>query len=343
MALSEQVRALLRGLRPVPGSWRLVGLRWALLLLSGLPGMLLLRAMLSSGAGRISWLVEGSGRLDLARLLALLTEIGPLAGAAIVLSVILGLLGQQVLTPGAVAWLDRMRLGQRPRGVFSNVVAEGTPWLWTMFRIVLLAILLDLLGLGAIILIAEKIGVHGLLAGWSSVTLDVVLPRLRLLLTAAWIALVGAGAFWCRLVMVADGRRRIRSAFFIVLRAWRRAALAGPVTFIAVTWMLQVLLGAVIVLWRQHPAADSTQANLRVCGWALLLLLSAVVWHWLLRAALLTYTASDLFSIRTRPDRPWYLLRRLFRIPLPREEQHGPEGPVVIDSNLPGRQCEPQP
>ncbi|MDQ7005697.1 MAG: hypothetical protein Q9Q40_00540 [Acidobacteriota bacterium] len=334
MAVSGQRSALLRGLRPVRGSLRLIGLRWILLVLAGAPAMLVMRAALASGAGRSTWLTASSSRLDLPRLITLFMEIGPAAGAAIAITAALALLGQQVLTAGAIVWLDRVRLGERPHGAFHSVVAEGTPWLWTLLRVALLAVLLDLLGLGVITLAAGKIALHGLVAGWSSVTLDVRLPRLHALAMAGWIALVGAGAFWCRLVMVADGRRRVRSAFFVVLRAWRRAPLAGPLVFIASTWLLQAGLGAGLYAWRQHPSATAAAAMLRLVAWLVLLLLPAALWHWLLRSALLTYTAMALFDIRSTPDRPWYLLRRLLRRPLPEPGESAPEGPVVVDSNL---------
>ena len=153
------------------------------------------------------------------------------------------------------------------------------------------------------------------LAGWTGATLVIALPVVRTALLLAWAGVTGVCAMWCRVILVADGRRRVRRLWPVVPRLWWRSLLSGLVFH----WMLSiasVLSGAmVLAAWRQSTGAG----GLWFVVWQAVLLLQAFLWHWRLRACRLIWAANDLDDLRATPDEPWRLFHRLRRpAPLPR-------------------------
>ena len=124
--------------------------------------------------------------------------------------------------------------------------------------------------------------------------------------------LIGALAFWCRLVTVADGRRRVRRTLVVVLGVWRRHPLRGPLLFLGTQLVVGLGTAAPLGLWRQHPPATVLGAVIWFAIWLCGIGLSSVVWHWLLRAGLLLYAGRE--ELRTMPDQPLGLRQALARL-----------------------------
>jgi len=300
------------GLRLVPGSLRLILLRWALVLLAALPAALAALAAVAAGPARTPYITEVQGPLPVFHLLRLAREL-PLSVAALaLLGAGVALLGQQILGAGALSWLapGRERLTSIP-SVAGAVLREGTPWLWTMLRVVLLAAVLAAAGLAGLGWIHERLALCGEPAGWSGRTIFLLLPAARGATSLLWLSLVGAWAFWCRVLLIADSRRTVRSVGVLVLRVWWRHPLRAPLFYVGVVLAMLLASALTLLWWRQAPPVDLGGALLLGLSWLLLLLLKAVAWHWLLRAGRLLYAGPSLDDLRRRPDGPLGLGRLL--------------------------------
>jgi hypothetical protein len=130
----------------------------------------------------------------------------------------------------------------------------------------------------------------------------------RGLATICWLTLVGVFAWWCRVIVIADERRRVRRLWSVVPRLWLRRPVGALLAHFILA--LAALLGGAGVLfaWRQSPAG--------AVGWTLLWLVVlaglSLLWHWRLRAGRLLWSSPDLIDLRTVPDAPWRLPSRLF-------------------------------
>jgi hypothetical protein len=312
------------GLDLVRGSLALIALRAGLLVLAGLPALLVAIVGVAAGPARQPYFTEVQGRLPLFHLVRLVDELpGAVAGMA-VLAVLLALLGEQVLVAGGLTWLDPDETTREGAGPWRAVLGRGWSWLGPMLRVLLLAALFAGAGLAALHHLVESLIEHGEVAGWTAHTLMVLLPLLRVLLGVLWLSFVGAWAFWCRVLMVADGRRRARSAWALVARVLRRRPFSSIVLYVVVTLLSQLVGGVVLAIWRQGPPTRLAGALCWSASWLLVLLLQAFLWHWLLRAARLLYAQSRFDDLRQRPDAPlgvagW--LRRMVRRRGPRRTQ----------------------
>lgn len=304
MALSGAQRPVRAGLDLVRGSLALIVLRVGLLVLAGLPALLVAIVGIAAGPARQPYFTEVQGRLPLFHLLRLVDELPGAFGGMAVLAVLLAILGEQVLVAGGLTWLEpdgAIREGSCP---WRTVLGRGWRWLGPMLRVLLLAALFAGAGLAAIHRLVEALLEHGEVAGWTAHTLMVLLPLLRVLLGVLWLSFVGAWAFWCRVLMVADDRRRARSAWVLVARVLRRRPFSSILLYVLVTLLGQLVGGVVLAIWRQGPPTQLAGAVCWSGSWLLVLALQAFLWHWLLRAARLLYAQERFDDLRGRPDAP---------------------------------------
>lgn len=299
-------RPLIRGLDLVPGSRTLVALRAALVLLAALPTLAVAWVNLAGGPARQPYFTDVQGRLPLFHLLRLLDELGPTLAPLLALAALVALLGEQLLVAGGLDWLapGRQRDTSRRTAPLRAILAIGLSWLWPMIKVLLLALLLAGLGLKLLGWGAERLGDHAEVAGWSGYATQAVLPALRVLLSLLWLALVGAWAFWCRVLMVADGRRTARGALLLAGRLCLRRPLRAPLFHVGLTLLMQTVGALVLALWRQSPPASVSGALLWALSWLLVVVLQAFLWHWLLHAARLLYADGSFDDLRARPDGP---------------------------------------
>jgi len=306
-------RPLLGGLDLVRGSVTIIGLRVALLLLASLPGLAMILGAVA-GPARQPYFTDVQGRLPMFHLSRLSGELSGAMGGATALALLLALLGEQLLVAGGLHWLapDHPREGS----AWRSVLRTGGGWLWPMLRVVLLAVLHAAVGLKLLAIGIDCLSRHGEVAGWSGLTLKATLPVLQGGLALLWLSLVGAWAFWCRLLLVADERRTVRGAWHLAARVLWRRPLRAALFYMLVTLLAQAAGGAVLALWRQSPPATATGALLWIATWLLALVLGAFLWHWLLRAGRLLYADPRFDDLRQRPDGPIGVvaaLRRLVR------------------------------
>ncbi len=295
------------GLAAVPGSWTLIGLRLAVWLLGAVP--LLVTAL--GGARELAlrpYFTDVAGKLPAAHLLRLRDTLGAELLIGLGLSLVLVVVAEQVLVGGAMAWLDPARGRQHARSVVGVIATAGLARLLVFARVVLMAG--ALLGLGVLLLRAAfaALEIHGDPAGWSGRSLMLTLPLAEGTTLVLWGSLVGAFAFWCRLVTVADGRQRLRRTALVVLAVWRRHPLRTAGFYLGVTLALAGLSAGVLFLWRQHPPRGA--GILFWSGlWLGALVLRSFVWHWLIRAGRLLYAADHLAALRETADAPLHPLR----------------------------------
>ena len=298
-------RPWIEGLRPVPGSQALVALRWLLFVVAALP-------VLAAGIGGIggslanrSYFAEAPDPLPMFPLIRLLGRLPGSVWAMLAAAALVAWLGNLLLTAGAVKLFGSAADG--PPRVWRTVFGAGTGALWAYLRIALIALLLAAIGARFVGIIAGRLLDHGTDAEWT-LRAKFLVQVGRGLATLCWLTLVGVFAWWCRVIVVADERYRVRRLLTLVPRLWRRR----PVGALALHFLLALgglLAGsAVLFAWRQSAAGYG--------GWTVLWLAVLVglsyLWHWRLRASRLLWSSPDLLDLRAVPDAPWRLPSRLY-------------------------------
>lgn len=311
MALSGGARPLLDGLRPAPGSLRLIALRLAVVLLSSAPPMIAGLSGVSGGAARRPYYTDVEGRLPLLHLARFFMELPDGFAPALAVAVALAILGDQVVTGGALALAGP----ERPPGdrvmVLATVSREGLAHLWAFLRVVGLGLVIVIAGIALIRLPFKRLDVTGYRSGWTGQTRMVTLPFLSMSAMALWLSTTGAWVFWCRLITAVDGRRRVRRTGLLALRVFWRHPLRSWGLFVVTTLATTLLSGALLVAWRQAEPGTGGGALGWFVGWLLTLLLQAFVWLWLVRAGRLLYATAGLADLQRQPDDPFRLLSKL--------------------------------
>jgi hypothetical protein len=281
-----------------------------MLVLSSLPALV---AGLSgvSGPARRPYYTAVDGPLPLAHLIRLFRELpGSIAGA-LAAGVVLSILGDQMVTGAALAMFDPGRPREPKVRVFAALFRDGLTHLWAFLRVIGLSLVLWGIGLGLVRFVLHRLEITAYRSGWSGETALVKLTLLGVLLALVWMASVGAWTFWCRLITVADGRRRVRRTGLLVGRVFWRHPLRSWGVFTALTLATTLASGAVLVAWRR--AEPSSGGG--VLGWALswlgMLFLQSFAWLWLLRAGRLLYASAGLADVRSRPDESFKLFSKL--------------------------------
>lgn len=328
-------RPWIEGLRPVPGSWTLMALRWLLFVAAALPSLAVALTVLGDGIGDRPYFADAPDPMPALTLVRLFEEAPGSVWGVMALAAVLAWLGNLLLTAGAVT-LFGTASGDRPR-VWRTVFAAGSRYLWVYLRIVLLALVLALLGARLVAFAAEHLGDYGARALWT-MRARYLLVVGRVLATVGWLTLVGLFGWWCRVIVVADERRRVRRLLTVVPRLWWRRPLGALLLHYLLALAALAGGGAVLSGWRQSPGSG--------LGWGLLWLavLAALsfVWHWRLRAGRLLWSSPDLLDLRTLPDAPWRLFGRLFGRLRRRPEPETPE-PQTPEPQTPEPQTpEPQ-
>lgn len=302
---------LLHSLAPVRGSGRLIAMRWLLSIAVALPGTLIGASAIGDALGRRPFYAESSGPMPLLTLIGFVGGIPGAAWGALIAGAAIGWVANLMLTAAAVETLDPepSAAGDRPGSrlrVGRRFLDTGRKFRWPYLRVALTALVAIALGGRVIVLIFERLSVHGQLAGWTGATLAIRLPAAQAALFLAWSGIVGALALWCRVILVADDRRRTRRLWPIAVRlAWRRMASA-----LLFHWLLSLLslslAGVVLFAWRQSPVPGTPW----FAGWLGVLLVQAFVWHWRLRACRLVWAGPGLDDLRRTRDEPWHFLRK---------------------------------
>jgi hypothetical protein len=292
-------------MRLVPGSGRLMALRWLMFVVAALPGMAAGLGGIGESIGNRPYFSAAPDPLPLIPLVRMVELVPGPVWAALLLAAVTAWVGNLLLTAGAVTLFDPARRG-RPR-IWRMVFDAGANNLWAYLRISLTALVLVVVGARVIAMLAEQILEHGQVAGWTMRS-RFMLHVGRGLATVCWLTLVGVFAWWCRVIVAADGRRRVRRLWAVVPRLWWRRPFAALLPHLLLA-LFALLAGSwVLYLWRQSSAGT--------IGWALswLTVLAGVtlLWHWRLRSGRLLWSEAGLDDLRAVPDAPWRFARRLF-------------------------------
>lgn len=311
MALTAARGPLLSALGPTRGQIRWLAARLAVVVFSSLPALVAGLAGVSGGLARRPYYTEVDGRLPLAHLSRLLRDLPGAFVPAAIIGVVLALLADQLLTAGAIVFFDPARAPEERGKVSAAALSDGLRHLWPFLRIIGLSLVLWGVGIGLVRVLSRRLDIMAYSSGWTGATAALRLPALSALLLLVWVASVGAWAFWCRLLTVADGRRRVRRTGLLALRVFRSYPLRSWGVYVLSTIVVTLASGAVLVAWRQ--AEPRTVAG--ALGWALVwlgsLFAQAFVWLWLLRAGRLLLAAEDLATVRSAPDDPFGLPGKL--------------------------------
>lgn len=302
MAVNRGGRPVLNGLRPVKGSIRLIALRWGVVVLASLPTMLVALMGVAEGPARQPYYTDIDERTPAVHLLRLAKDLPPGLLPALVISIGLAILADQLLTGGALAILRPERPAGDRVNVTRAVLDDGLVHLWAFLRAALVGLVLSATGVALLRFVVKKIAMAGERAGWSGATIGLTLPLIQVFVALVWLSTVGAWVFWCRLITAADGRRRVRRTGLLVLGVWRRYPLRSWGLFVALTLASTLISGAVLVAWRQAEPSTGGAVAVWAVVWALTLGVQAFVWLWLLRSGRLLYESGDLTGLRGRPD-----------------------------------------
>jgi len=281
-----------------------MALRWLLFVVAALPGLAAGIDGVGKSVANRPYFAEAPDPLPMIPLMRLFDQIPGSVWGALLLAAVLAWLGNLLLTAGAVTLFGTAG-GGRPR-VWKTVFEAGARSLWAYLRIALVALVLAAVGTRIIAMIAERLLEHGGRALWTMRALF-LLQGGRGLAAICWLTLVGVFAWWCRVIVVADERRRVRRLWTVVPRLWRRRPFGALVVHFLLALGGLAAGAGTLFAWRQSSAGG--------VGWALawLAVLGALsfLWHWRLRAGRLLWSSPDLVDLRATPDAPWRLPSKL--------------------------------
>ena len=300
--MSAAVHGLRRGFLPGPGALRLCGLRFGYLALLAAPAWWFSRSAVTDGPGRSSELAAQLGDMGLAAMLESVRAAAPGISVGAV-CVVLGLGLDLILTGGA---LELCGPGGPPaRGMWRALRSGGARHFWPLLRVRIAASAAALVGC----LCLALIGLGAAAAQSSPAPLLGALPP-TLLAMSVWLALVGAGSHWCRVVVVADERRFVRRVVPIVARLWWRQPLRGPLFHALAIALVVAGGGAILARWRGSDPVGSGELLPWVLAWALVTWVHAWVWCGFQRAGRLIWAAERFADLRATPDSGWRRARR---------------------------------
>lgn len=311
MAVSTALGSIAGGLRPVKGSIRLVLMRLSLVVFASLPALVVGTAGVASGVARRPYYTDIEGPLPFAHWVRLFKELPPSVVPAIVVGIILAILGDQLMMAGAVKLFAPDRPADEGVSVKAAVFRDGFEHLWAFLRAALWGVVFAGIGVTLLRRLFKRLDIAGYHAGWTGLTTALRLPLLLVFLSLLWIAVAGAWVFWCRLIIAADGRRRVLRTGLLVLRVFWRHPLRSWGFFAALTSLTTVASGAALFAWRRAEPKTVSGAIGWFLFWLFVMLVQAFVWLWLVRAGRLLYASEGLADLRSRPDAPFALLRRL--------------------------------
>lgn len=269
--------AVVELLKPVTGTWRVVGARWLLYMLAVLPGMLSLSRHLNDTIGTRPWFHELQPPLETLSTKFVLAEIGDgvgLLGAGLAIIWLL----QLVWLGGALRVLD-----PRAPGVQTKVFANGWQYLARFLRIAIFAIIATLILQFIIGKVFDALSARAEINAWPVYSSYITLNMWKVSVIFIALTLVGVIAFWARVIAVADERKDTRRLPWQALKLMRRkpvAALLGQFLLVCAVLGIQAMA---LWCWRQSP-----NGGLWFGLWALLQLLTAYVWQFRIRLALST-------------------------------------------------------
>lgn len=301
--MAVRAGAVIGGLALRPGSLRLIALRVVTLLLFSLPALLAARCGITDQIGHDPRLVPAEPQA-FEVVSAVLRDLPPAALLSAGLAAALFWLFEQALVASTLILLSPA-LTAGPTRIWATLWGRGWPQVSTFIRVGLVDLVLAAGGLSIVSLIGTRLDRAADAGGWRGITQVVVMPGLVILLAWLWLTVVGTFGLWCRVLIVADGRRRVRRVLLLALRALYRAPFRGLGAFVAIAFGSH-LLGAVFLVVQAPGKGGSLVAS---STWLVYLLVQAYVWHWLLHAGRRLYAEKRFAAVREGSDQPFGVWR----------------------------------
>lgn len=283
---------LLSALKPVRGSGWLMALRLALVLASGLAPGLLARALMRSGPALSLVVVEAPRPLPLFQVLDIATSLWPVAAAALA-STGLAIALDIGLSAAAIAVLDGRG---REASVFATMLSAGREFFWRFAGVSAIAATTWLGLCAAGVLLGKVLIEHGYGAGWTALSLFVVVPGTLAATLQLALAVIGAWVLWVRVLIVVEAPHGLWRRSRLILHQWRRRPWSALGFFVSLTLANQLGSAVVLFAWRQLPPEGFTGLATYTVAWTATTALGVFVWHWTLRAAL---------NLASTPGRIW--------------------------------------
>ncbi len=293
---------------------RLLVARVSLIVLASLPALIATHGDLATGPGTQPWFTDVRGRLPFFHMLRFFAGLPSLVPVLLV-AVGLAILGNQLLTAGALS----IFLGQDGAGVLRRARSHGARHIGPFLRILVLSAVASAIGASIVARAIDGLGHAGASRGWTSSTLYLVLPSLRMLGVAVVLATVGAWTLCARALTVADRRSRVRRTALLALRLCWRAKLRWLGPFVGATLATTVASGAIVVAWLQSEPRGWAVGGW-IALWALVLVVQAAIWLWLVHGAARLVVDPLAADLRSRPDTALGA-RRLIKRWLPKKSE----------------------
>lgn len=267
--------ALIRLLKPVQGTFRVVVSRWLLYMLAMLPGMWSLSMHLNEAVGKRPWFHDLQPPLDALSTRIVLTQLGD--GVALLIA------GVAVIWLAQLVWLGGSARVLNPRtpGVYHKVFENGWRYLARFLRIAIMAVIVAAILQFLINKLFGALSARAQTEPWSFYTAYVTLNMWRAATVFVALTLVGVLAFWMRMIAVDEERYDTRRLPWQALKLVGRrpvAALLGQFLIVCIVLGIQAVA---LFCWRQSPNGD-----MWLGAWVLLQFITAYVWQFRIRTAL---------------------------------------------------------
>lgn len=292
------------------GSLRLIALRALTLVGCCLPGMLLVENAASGVLGGDPRLADHTGPLPLHVVQELVGAMGGAPLAVLAMGVLAFFVCDQVLTAGALTLLDPFRRDAHPR-VWRMLFDEAAVHFWPLARVALMTVVFFALFAGALSLVADAIDVRAEREGWTADARYIVVTQWRAAFMALVLAKLGALAFWCKVLTVADGRRRVRRTLTDAVKVLWRAPVRALLVFVVVTLAVQAMGGALLSSVVMHGGGTGA-----IVAFVVLIVMHMGLWHVLMHYGRIFYGDARFDDIRGRGDEPlgvWAWVKRKVR------------------------------
>lgn len=267
--------AIVKLLKPITGTWRVVASRWLLYMLAMLPGMLSLTRHLDATVGTRPWFHDLQPPLDILSLKFLVAELGDGVGLLLAGVFVIWLL-QLVWLGGSIRVLD-----PHTPDVHKKVFANGWQYLARFLRIAVFAVIATVLVQLVVRKIFGSLSARAETEAWAVYDSYITLNLWKLFVMFVFLTLIGVIAFWTRIIAVTADRKDTRRLPWQALKVMARHPVSGLAAQFAFVCAVLITQAVALWCWRQSPSG-----GLWLGGWALLQLLTAYIWQLRIRAAL---------------------------------------------------------
>ncbi len=262
----------------------LIALRMGVLMLLTLPVGLIARWGINDHQGASPyWMAQtdgdgGIGSFNL--LVGSLTDLSPVWWGVVLVSVVLFIAFKQLLDATALMLVRPVgtnRESRPPPTIPATFFGPAWGLFWRFIRIAVVGWVVFIAGMLLIGLLFDRLADSGVRSGATGLWQMVLLPGLHVSVQSGWFLTVAAVTFWCRLILVADDRKRVRRVILPACRQLGRSWSVALALFVLLPLLVQIL-GAGLLAGQIHQ--DASSSGLAI--WVLYLGVQSYIWYWLI-------------------------------------------------------------